>query len=190
MSTIHLLTLLAVRLRSRGDAEAIQATVADLTGDAAVDVSNPLVTAVAEGQIRVRGEEGRRSLTSAGEAELAALLAADTDAAGRADVVAAYEVFLPLNRRFLAACVAWQEDRVGLDILVVLVNELGPILDAITEVRSRFGSYRLRFESALTAAVDDPAWVDSPSLDSVHTIWFELHEHLLATIGRDRTEER
>ena len=27
-------------------------------------------------------------------------------------------------------------------------------------------------------------------VDSVHTIWFEFHEHLLATLGRDRTSER
>ncbi len=170
--------------------EAVRATVADLAGDAAVDVSSALAMAAAEGQIRVRGDEGRHSLTPAGEAELAALLGSDTDSAGRADLVTAYEAFLPLNRRFLAVCVAWQEGRVGVGVLASLVTELAPVLHALAGIRSRFGSYGRRFESALRAAGDDPAWVDSPSLDSVHSVWFELHEHLLATIGRDRAGEQ
>jgi hypothetical protein len=28
--------------------------------------------------------------------------------------------------------------------------------------------------------------VDSPLIDSFHTVWFELHEHLLATLGIER----
>ena len=35
----------------------------------------------------------------------------------------------------------------------------------------------------------DAEWITSPTRDSIHTIWFELHEHLLATLGRDRTTE-
>jgi hypothetical protein len=43
---------------------------------------------------------------------------------------------------------------------------------------------------AVSEAVDDPAWVDAPGLDSIHTVWFELHEHLLASLGRARVDER
>jgi hypothetical protein len=27
-------------------------------------------------------------------------------------------------------------------------------------------------------------------IDSYHTVWFELHEDLLATLGRQRSQER
>ena len=44
--------------------------------------------------------------------------------------------------------------------------------------------------TVVSEAVDDPAWVDAPGLDSIHTVWFELHEHLLASLGRSRVDER
>ncbi len=193
MSDLDLLTLLAVRLRSRGSADAIRATVEHLSERTGLDIDSELVAAAANGQIRTRGEEGRRSLTPAGEAELSALLAADCDQAGRATLVTAYEAFLPLNRRFLTACQAWQHNTArvaGLEVFAELTQLLGPILDALTHRRGRFGSYRTRLAAALEHAGADGRWVDSPRIDSIHTVWFELHEHLLATLGKDRTTER
>jgi hypothetical protein len=32
-------------------------------------------------------------------------------------------------------------------------------------------------------------WFTSPLVDSYHTVWFELHEDLLATLGLERAEE-
>ena len=29
----------------------------------------------------------------------------------------------------------------------------------------------------------DPDWFTRPTVDSYHTVWFELHENLLATLG-------
>ncbi len=193
MSDFDLLTLLAVRLRSRGSADAIRVTVQDLSGRTEVDIASELVAAAVDGQIRTRGEEGRRSLTPAGEAELSALLAADCYRAGRAALVTGYEAFLPLNRRFLAACQAWQDNAprvAGLEVFAELTQLIGPVLDALTHRRSRFGSYRGRLATAVERAGTDSRWVDSPQIDSVHTVWFELHEHLLATLGKDRTAER
>lgn len=188
---LDLLTLLAVRLRSRGTSEAVMATVADLAGENDEEtVARTLADAAELEQVRVRGDERRHSLTPAGEAELAALLAAELDGQSRAKITTAYEAFLPLNRRFLAACVGWQDDPVGLDEFIELIDELTPVTDALTETRRRFGSYSPRMTAALVEAVGDPRWIDSPSRDSVHTVWFELHEHLLATLGRSRTDER
>ena len=31
-------------------------------------------------------------------------------------------------------------------------------------------------------------WVDEPKIDSCHTVWFDLHEDLLATLGMERGE--
>lgn len=192
MSGQGVLTLLAVRLRSRGTADVIATTLADLTGGPvdATAVEDALVASLDVGQVRRRGEEGRWSLTPAGEAELNALLAADLTGEDRADVTTGYEAFLPLNRRFLAACIAWQDDPDGLDEFVALVAALVPIADALADVRSRFAGYGPRLVGALTEAAVDPAWIDSPTRDSVHTVWFELHEHLLATLGRSRADER
>ena len=32
-------------------------------------------------------------------------------------------------------------------------------------------------------------WFDKPLIDSYHTVWFELHEDLLATLGLERSTE-
>ena len=32
----------------------------------------------------------------------------------------------------------------------------------------------------------DPSWVDRTGADSCHTVWFELHEDLIATLGLRR----
>ena len=32
-------------------------------------------------------------------------------------------------------------------------------------------------------------WFDKPLTDSYHTVWFELHEDLLATLGLERATE-
>ena len=83
----------------------------------------------------------------------AALLAAELDGPSRAEVTTAYEAFLPLNRRFLAACVGWQDDPVELGEFVELIDALNPVLDALTHVRSRFGSYGSRLPAAGSADV-------------------------------------
>lgn len=185
--------LLATRLAGRGSADRIEAVARHLCdpgdlGDPG-DIAARLVSAVEEGHVRVRGQERRHSLTPAGDAELSRLLADQADAAGLSDLRAAYEEFLPLNQRFLAllsSAPAMEKPAA----LAGLVEELAPVLATLEELLPRFGGYRGRFESALRNARQDPAWIESPRVDSIHTVWFELHEHLLATLGRDRTDER
>ncbi len=64
---------------------------------------------------------------------------------------------------------------------------LGPIADGLSEALRRFAFYSERFMAALDR-VDhgERKWVDAPRIDSCHTVWFELHEDLLATLGLDR----
>lgn len=185
MTDAQILVLLAARLRSRGGAAALEATFVELGGDrpafpALLDEAERLE------QIRSRGEERRRSLTDAGEAELAAHLAAESVRVGRADLITTYEAFLPLNRQFLAALASGA----GVAELAVLIGRLDAVLRALADQLARFHGYRARFDHALRRAETDPAWIAGPSVDSIHTIWFELHEHLLATLGRNRIEER
>jgi hypothetical protein len=67
------------------------------------------------------------------------------------------------------------------------VQRLGRLLAVLSRFDPRFTSYRQRFAAAL-AGVDDGRHelVSSPTQDSVHTIWFEFHEDLLRTLGRER----
>lgn len=185
MTDPGVLLLLAVRLRGRGTAAAVRATFVLLGGDDG-GFAGLLADAESLEQVRVRGQEERRSLTGAGEAELAAHLALETDRVGRADLVTAYEAFLPHNRALLAVL----SQSPSPELLGELVDRLGPVLRALVERLARFGSYEDRFADALAKAAIDPAWMTSPSVDSVHTVWFELHEHLLATLGRSRVDER
>lgn len=184
MTDAHILVLLAVRLRSRAAAAAVADTHAMLGGDR--DGFEPLLAEARRlEQVRCRGEEARWSLTAAGEAELAAHLGVEADRVGRADLVTGYEAFLPHNRDFLAALASEEP----LAVLEELVVRLGPVLEALTARLPRFEGYAARFERARRMAAVDPRWIAGPTVDSLHTIWFELHEHLLATLGRHRVDE-
>ena len=60
---------------------------------------------------------------------------------------------------------------------------LGGVLD-------RLAGYSERYESALARARDgEREWVDGLGRDSCHTVWFQLHEDLLATLGIPRGHE-
>ena len=65
-----------------------------------------------------------------------------------------------------------------------------PIADDLAASLSRFARYAPRLSNAVdrvrTGEVD---WFTKPVLDSYHTVWFELHEDLLATLGIERGEE-
>jgi len=70
-----------------------------------------------------------------------------------------------------------------------LVQRLDPLLSALGQADARFTGYRERFTAALAGIDEGRAdLVSSPTLDSVHTIWFEFHEDLLRTLGRARKE--
>ena len=50
--------------------------------------------------------------------------------------------------------------------------------------------FRSRLERAFRRAREgDHAWLTSPRVDSYHSVWFELHEHLIRLAGRTRAEE-
>ena len=51
----------------------------------------------------------------------------------------------------------------------------------------RFAGYPERYSAALDR-VDrgERAWVAQPTIESCHTVWMELHEDLLATLGLER----
>lgn len=134
--------------------------------------------------------------------------AAEHYAALRGDpaVLALADGFEDINARLLAAMSAWQQVSVGghkvandhtdpaYDDKIItridrLVQRLDPLLDALSGYDEWFAGYRQRFTAAL-GGIDEGRHelVSSVTADSVHTIWFEFHEDLLRTLGRERKE--
>lgn len=152
---------------------------------------------------------GGWSLTERGRAEGERRLAAElaTDPSGRAAAVVreAVAAFHPLNARLLRACTDWQlrpgdDGRLGmndhrdaawdgrvLDELAALVDDVGPLLAGLAAELERFAGYDERLDDALAAArAGDGARVAGVGGVSLHGVWMELHEDLLATAGIPR----
>jgi hypothetical protein len=165
--------------------------------------------AARSGWIRHRdGMASGWSLTPEGRQVGAELLRAELDAAGTgSEVQSCYQGFLPLNSELLAVCTDWQtvavagehlpndhsdaaRDAAVLDRLAVLHRRARPVLDALTDALDRFGEYFPRLERAHGhVRAGRTEWIAKPTVDSYHGIWFELHEHLLVTLGRERSTE-
>lgn len=170
-----------------------------------------LLSALAE-RVLVRYRDGRRSgwaLTSEGRLEGERLLAAEVDRVGVRPVVAtSYDRFLDENPVMLQLCTDWQlrphpsgspvvndhsdpeHDRSVLRQLDELHDRARDIWRPLGETLARFSSYEPRFEHAVgRVRAGEHDWFTKPSIDSYHSVWFELHEHLLATLNVDRAQE-
>lgn len=204
-STTNLLVLHGLRLK--GFAEA--GVIANHLGLSTDEVTEQLESAAGGGFARYR--DGRRSgwsLTPDGRAENERLLAAELDAASAREAVReAYERFLGLNGQMLAVCTRWQVkdqkaqlmndhrdpayDRVVIDQLADIDSRVQPICAELGKRFERFGHYGPRFGFALEKLRGgDNDWFTKPVIESYHTVWFELHEDLLATLGIDRASEK
>ncbi len=191
-------------LRLKGFADL--APVAERAGLASERCAAELSAAEADGLALHR--EGRLSgwmLTPSGRSEVAKLLAAELDGSGaRTSVEDAYQRFLAVNGEFLALCTDWQmldrqtlNDHSDAAYDAAVVARLGQVDDRVQPVCAdlasalpRFGSYRDRLTSARTLVEQgDADWFTKPMIDSYHTVWFELHEDLLATLGIERSKE-
>lgn len=120
--------------------------------------------------------------------------------------VAAHEAFERINLELKALITDWQTIKVGGERIVNdhrdeayderIIDRLGGlheraevILAALAAAAPRFEYYRRALGVALENAEDGVVeWVSDARRDSYHTIWFELHEDLLRTIGRQRVE--
>lgn len=206
-SSPELLTLHAVRLKGMADDEMVAARFGldpDATRENLLDFQAVgWVT-----KVDFAGTGGW-TLSSRGHAENERQLAlelATTDS--RSAVSAVYLEFLPHNERLLHASTDWQlrpsrtdplaandhsdeewDNRV-LEDLSALSQDLRSVCRALGEVLTRFQGYDDRFSAALERAQrGEHFWVNRPRIDSCHTVWMELHEDLLATLGIQRGEE-
>jgi DNA-binding MarR family transcriptional regulator len=203
-SDLKLLALHGLRLRPI----ASPAAVADIAGADPAEVEEQLTALTGEGLVVRR--EGRISgfaLLPAGRQAHQQLINEELEATGTRDAIYdAYRRFLALNGDLLEICTAWQlkdpvaqilndhddpeYDRAVIERLGELHERVRPVLADLREALDRYRPYGERFEAALEKVLaGDTSFVADPMVPSYHTVWFELHEDLLATLGIDRASE-
>ena len=83
-----------------------------------------------------------------------------------------------------------EEMWLGYNAVYDLHAEVVPICNDLGAALHRFGGYGARLSHALDRVRGgDTDWFTKPMIDSYHTVWFELHEDLLVTLGIDRHKE-
>jgi hypothetical protein len=179
--------------------------VSEATGLPDLDVESELIDLAVAGLVtRVPGDFGGWGLTEAGRTEDAERISDELDTAGtRTAVAEAYDDFLVLNPELLDLCTAWQMRSV--DGVTTLNDHTDPaydsrVLDRLTEFNQRadvacadlfaamlrFQRYRARLTDALTRAKSGALDYVTDSTASYHSVWFQLHEDLLVTLGIPR----
>ena len=201
----RLLVLHGLRLKGFAEPPAL----ADLYGLDLPSVEAHLSSA-ADDELVLR-REGRISgwtLTASGRKEDERLVGEELDGVdARSEVDACYRRFLALNGDMLAICTDWQMRGVGdlaavndhsdaaydhgvIQRLVGLHDQVRPIIADLRTVLARFAPYGNRLRNALEKLLEgERDWFTKPVIDSYHTVWFELHEDLLTTLGLDRSKE-
>ncbi len=165
------------------------ATLAEITGLAEARIEECLEAAVGRGQ--VLGISSDFMLQEGGAADVLEYYRT-TYAPVRAEpaVAAWYAAFEALNARFIAQVTEWQksegDDRSERRILQT-AERLARDLGALQTTVPRYGNYVERLARA-SDRVDQGQheFVCKPTIDSVHNIWFEFHEDILAVLGRPR----
>lgn len=166
------------------------ALLADVTGLTRDDVEARLAAAAEAGLVIDMGTGGAMLLEDGTGAVLAYYR--DTYAPLRAlpELTAWYETFEAINARFIAQVTAWQQsegDERAERKLLQTAERLARDIAALVPHVPRYAAYVKRFGAAMDR-VDrgEHAYVCNPSLDSIHNIWFEFHEDILAVLGRPR----
>jgi hypothetical protein len=204
-SDAGLLVLHSLRLKGFAEVE----TIAALSGFTEVEVGQRLDDFADEDLvIRRDGRITGWALSPAGHERHRALLAAELDAMGsRAVVDDAYQRFLGLNGEFLSLCTDWQvrdvedarvvNDHTDRAYDTAIIERLERVHEGVLPIwidlagaLARFGHYGDRLSVALQRVREGEAeWLTRPLIDSYHTVWFELHEDLLTTLGIERSKE-
>jgi hypothetical protein len=207
VTAADLLALHAVRLLGFADTPAVAARFGLAEDDVAVLLEDH--RALGHVAWTVFGDSAGWSLTDRGRLVGERLLAEDLAATGRRDLVhRQYLDFLDSNAEVLRAVTDWQIrpaagrpfaendhqdlrwDARVLQRLAIVGDRLAPLSAAIGGVLPRLDGYAARYSAALARArAGDRVWVDGLGIDSCHTVWFQLHEDLLATLGIPRGRE-
>lgn len=205
VSTLRLSVLHALRLQGIADAESVAAHV----GCTPEAVTAELEALESADLVHLRrGRIPGFALTPEGQVHEARLLVDELEEAGcRPAIEAAYQQFLGFNDQLLGVCTAWQlreidgetqvNDHRDADYdrsvhvqLEALHAKVVPVLEQLAANLTRFDGHRTRLQTALDRVLaGDHDWFTKPMFPSYHSIWFQLHEDLLATLGTERGAE-
>ena len=196
------LTIHALTLRQLASADQI----AEVTGQAPAAAEAALDKAVADGT--VMAARGSYMITPAGRDQLdAAYPQAFAGLRSDAAVAQALDSFeTGVNKQVLSLTTDWQtievdgqrvtNDHGDPDYDDKIIGKLGRVVDKTATVLGPVidadpltGRFLDRLGVALTRAEGgETDYVSGVRVDSVHTVWFQMHEHLLRLTGRERPE--
>ena len=201
----RLLVLHALRLKGIADAATVAAAAGLPEEEAAAQLDKLAGERLA---VEQTGALAGWSLTPAGRAEHLREVRHEVDAAGaRATVTGAYERFRALNTGVLDACSRWQVRTTGgqmvrndhrdraYDARVIadlarLGEQAAPLVDDLAGALARYRGYGPQLREAVERVeAGEGDWFAKPVMPSFHTVWFELHEDLLTTLGLERSAE-
>lgn len=196
------LTVHALTLRQLASAEQL----AEITGSPVPEVEAALDKAVAAGA--VMAARGNSMITPAGRSFLDGVypeaFAEFRSSPAVADVMDSFET--GVNKQMLSLTTDWQTKEVGGERVpndhgdpdhdAAIVDKLGrvhektaKVLRPLADLDPLVDRFLDRIATALTRAEGgETDYVSGVRVDSVHTIWFQMHEHLLRLTGRERPE--
>ncbi|ODU05758.1 MAG: hypothetical protein ABS81_06655 [Pseudonocardia sp. SCN 72-86] len=198
----YLLTVHTLTLRQLGTAEQLS----EVTGQPLDDVTANLEKAVADGAVLAAkdkfmiGPVGRTQLDEAYPTAFADIRASDAIR----DAMDAFET--GVNKQVLSLTTDWQTKEVGgervpndhgdADYDAAIVDKLARVHEKTVRVLAPLVAadplvdrFLDRTGTALTRAEGgETDYVSGVRVDSVHTVWFQMHEHLLRLTGRERPE--
>ena len=199
------LVLHALRLKGFADDDVVAAHAGLAPDEAAHHLEILASSGLA---VRREGRITGWSLTPQGRKHHGELLGAEVDAAAcRQAVHDAYREFLAINGEMLTVCTDWQMRMVDGEPVIndhadpvydkdVIARLRGvdarvqPVCARLAEALDRFAPYGGRLHGALERVeAGETEWFTKPVIDSYHTVWFELHEDLLCTLGIERSKE-
>lgn len=168
-------------------------------------VTELVAQAVSKG--RASEANGKYLLTPTGQVTLKAAYSKAYGSLRRdEDFVEAYEDFERINNDLKQAITEWQTIEIGgqtvindhsdadydsevIDLIGDIHERVYAVFERLGRHESRLRRYREKLLSALEKAEDgDIRWVSDATIESYHTVWFELHEDLLRIMGREREE--
>jgi len=179
--------------------------VARASGLSSIETRTRLGRLSDEGLVKLDpGPFGGWALTDDGLAAAQEKVQVELDSAGSRDQVRkCFDSFLELNPALLEICTDWQMRMVGrqptlndhtdadydasvISRLMRIDDSAQRLCDELSGSLSRFGLYGVRLTDALDRVLAGESAYLADDLESYHTVWFQLHEDLLATLGLSR----
>ncbi len=194
--------LVALRVKGSADARQLEKAVR-LASD---EFTRTIESAAADRLILKHEKAQKYLLTESGKAQVAEIFRQDQERIGRAILEEIYQRFIELDAEFKRIATDWQVrapgpptllndhsdpryDKRVINRLVRVHHRVRGLLETLGQHCERFQSYSARLANSLDNIDNGTVeYFTDPRVDSYHNIWFELHEDLLCTLGRERSE--